>query len=130
MKISKEARRAARKLFRECFVQGRMDESRIRALVSALATQKPRHFLGILTSLEKLVKHDLDQRALLVETPIACDEPRLREIEAQVQRRFTAPLIMRHQVNPALIGGMRIKVGSDVWDGSIAARLNQLEVKN
>jgi F-type H+-transporting ATPase subunit delta len=28
---------------------------------------------------------------------------------------------------PALIGGMRIKVGSDVYDGSVQARLAALE---
>jgi F-type H+-transporting ATPase subunit delta len=28
--------------------------------------------------------------------------------------------------NPALIGGLRIKVGSDVYDGSVQARLNKL----
>ena len=29
--------------------------------------------------------------------------------------------------NPALIGGMRIKVGSDVYDGSVQARLAALQ---
>ncbi|HVP79079.1 MAG TPA: F0F1 ATP synthase subunit delta [Thermodesulfobacteriota bacterium] len=29
--------------------------------------------------------------------------------------------------NPGLIGGMRIKVGSDVYDGSVRARLAGLE---
>ena len=29
--------------------------------------------------------------------------------------------------NPALIGGLRIKVGSDVYDGSVQARLAALE---
>jgi F-type H+-transporting ATPase subunit delta len=29
--------------------------------------------------------------------------------------------------NPGLIGGMRIKVGSDVYDGSVRARLAELE---
>jgi F-type H+-transporting ATPase subunit delta len=30
-------------------------------------------------------------------------------------------------VTPALLGGMRIKVGSDVYDGSVRARLAALE---
>jgi F-type H+-transporting ATPase subunit delta len=28
--------------------------------------------------------------------------------------------------NPALLGGLRIKVGSDVYDGSVEARLQSL----
>jgi F-type H+-transporting ATPase subunit delta len=31
--------------------------------------------------------------------------------------------------NPALIGGMRIKVGSDVYDDSVRARLAALEAR-
>jgi F-type H+-transporting ATPase subunit delta len=30
-------------------------------------------------------------------------------------------------LNPALIGGMRIKVGSDVYDGSVQSQLATLE---
>lgn len=130
MKISKEARRAARKLFRECFVQGRMDETRVRTAVSAVASQKPRRYLGILHALEKLVKHDLSQRLLVVESASALDPQRLREIQSRVETRFATPLILRQQTNPSLIGGLRIKVGSNVWDGSVAARLQQLEIAN
>jgi F-type H+-transporting ATPase subunit delta len=32
-------------------------------------------------------------------------------------------------VNPTLIGGMRVKVGSDVFDGSVRARLAALEAR-
>jgi F-type H+-transporting ATPase subunit delta len=32
-------------------------------------------------------------------------------------------------VTPALLGGMRIKVGSDVYDGSVRARLAALEAR-
>ncbi len=31
------------------------------------------------------------------------------------------------RVNPNLIGGLRIRVGSDVWDGSVRGRLDRLE---
>ena len=33
---------------------------------------------------------------------------------------------MTFDQNPALIGGLRVKVGSDVYDGSIQARLKAL----
>ena len=33
------------------------------------------------------------------------------------------------EINPALIGGMRIRVGSDVYDGSVRARLAALEAR-
>jgi F-type H+-transporting ATPase subunit delta len=30
-------------------------------------------------------------------------------------------------VNPQLLGGMRIQVGSDVWDGTVRGRLERLQ---
>ncbi|MBI1841861.1 MAG: F0F1 ATP synthase subunit delta, partial [Verrucomicrobia bacterium] len=35
-------------------------------------------------------------------------------------------LQLSFEQNPALIGGLRIQVGSDVYDGSVAARLHEL----
>ena len=42
-------------------------------------------------------------------------------------KRYGAGLNFTFRQNPALIGGMRIQVGSDVYDGSIQSRLAQLE---
>ena len=130
MKMTKDARRVAKKLFRACFVNGRMDEDRVRTAVTAVIAKKPRHQLGILAGIEKLVKAETQKYSLMVESAAPLEETNLREIQARVQTRFPVPLTMKHSVNFALIGGLRVKVGSDVWDGSVAARLRQLEVKN
>ncbi len=130
MKITKETRRAARKLFRDCMVHERMDEEKVRALVAAVASSRPRHYLALLSVIEKLAKLDIQKRTALVESAAPLRNGQADEIIGQLQKRFAAPLAATHRVNPALIGGLRVKVGSDVWDGSIAARLNQLKIKN
>jgi len=53
MKISKEARRLSRQLFRVCLVDGKLDESRVRQVVSKVAESKPRGFIGILDNFKK-----------------------------------------------------------------------------
>ena len=47
-------------------------------------------------------------------------------VKAALAKRYGAGLNFTFAQNPALIGGMRIKVGSDVFDGSIQSRLAQL----
>jgi hypothetical protein len=42
MKITKEARRTSRQLFRACMVDGKLDEARVRTVVSSVANSKPR----------------------------------------------------------------------------------------
>ncbi len=130
MKISKETRRAARKLFHGCFVNSHLDENRVHTAVSLVGTQKTRHYLGILTVIEKLVRSESQKLDLLLESAVSLNDTEVREMYSHIQTHFSVPLISKHRTNPSLIGGLRIKVGSHVWDGSIAARLRQLEVRN
>jgi F-type H+-transporting ATPase subunit delta len=48
-------------------------------------------------------------------------------IESDLGRVYGPGLKISYTENPALIGGMRIKAGSDVYDGSVRARLAALE---
>ena len=50
-------------------------------------------------------------------------------IEAGLARVYGPGLAASFEENPALIGGMRIKVGSDVYDDSVRARLAALEAR-
>ena len=68
MKISKQAQRDARQLFRSCQVNGLLDENRVRQAVALLLAQKPRGYVEILSRLHRLVKLDLEQHAARVES--------------------------------------------------------------
>ena len=60
-------------------------------------------------------------------TPLAAD---LRDdVQAGLHAVYGPASSHRSQTNPALIGGMRIKVGSDVYDDSVRARLAALEAR-
>jgi F-type H+-transporting ATPase subunit delta len=127
MKITKQARRDAKQLFHTCKVGGLLDESRVRKVVGAVITQKPRGYVGILTHFQRLVQLDLDRRAARVESAVAVNEALQQSVKANLALRYGAGLDVSFAVNPALIGGLRIKVGSDVFDGSVRARLSELE---
>jgi len=47
-------------------------------------------------------------------------------VTASLTKRYGAGLNISFGVNPELIGGLRVKVGSDVFDGSVRSRLNAL----
>lgn len=127
MKISKQARRDAKTLFRTCRVDGVLDENRVRAAVSQVIARKPRGFVGILSHFERLVKLDVARRTAVVESPIALAPAFQETVKANLARKHGGGLNVSFVQNPALIGGLRIKVGSDVYDGSVQARLTALE---
>jgi F-type H+-transporting ATPase subunit delta len=127
MKISKRAQRDARQLFRNCQADGLLDESRVRQTVSLLASQKPRGYIGILSRLHRLVKLDLERRAARVEsaTPLPADVQ--ADVAGRIKKNYGAGVNITFGENPALIGGLRIQVGSDLYDGSVKTRLDKLE---
>ena len=127
MKITKQARRDAKDLFRAAQVNGVLDDNRARQVVDAVLATKPRSYMAILSHFQRLVKLDIDRRSARVESVIALDDAQQGGVKATLTRRYGAGLNFTFQQNPALIGGMRIQVGSDVYDGSIQSRLAQLQ---
>src|SRR5205085_11071303 len=126
MKITKQARRDAKARFRAVQVNGVLDETRARQAVDAVLAQKPRSYVAVLSHFQRLVKLDLDRRSARVESVVALDDAAQGGVKAALTKRYGAGLSFTFAQNPALIGGMRIKVGSDVYDGSIQSRLAQL----
>ena len=126
MKISKQAQREARQLFRSCLVNELLDESRVRQAVGLLSEKKPRGYVAILSRLHRLVKLELEQHTASVESAVALPA----DLQAQVAQRLKGiygELNLSFAQNPALIGGLRIQVGSDLYDGSVKTRLEQLQ---
>jgi F-type H+-transporting ATPase subunit delta len=127
MKISKSARRDAKQLFRACTVNGLLDEPRVRQVLEAITSRKPRGYVAILTRFQKLVKLDFARRSARVESATPLTPALQAGIQANLTRMYGAGLNFSFIQNPALIGGLRVQVGSDVYDGSVEARLNALQ---
>jgi len=127
MKISKQAKRDAKQLFNSCRVNGLLDENRVRQTVRAVIARKPRGYVAILSHFQRLVKLDLDRRTARVESAATLPDGLKSSVSASLAKRYGTGLDIAFAVNPQLIGGLRVKVGSDVFDGSVRARLNALE---
>ena len=127
MKIGKQARREAKTLFRCCLVNGRLEETRVRKAVNEVAQIKPRGYLSILTHFVHLVRLEIERRTARVESAVALSADLQKGVQHQLAQAYGAGLTANFAVNAALIGGLRVKVGSDVYDGSIEARLKALQ---
>ena len=127
MKIGKRAKREAKQLFRFCLVDGRLDESRVRQVAQRVVAAGRRDCPAILAHFRRLVRLDLARHTATIEsaTPLPADLQ--GAVEAGLTRRYGQGLATTFAHRPALIGGMRIQVGSDVYDGSVRAGLAALE---
>jgi F-type H+-transporting ATPase subunit delta len=127
MKASKAAQRDAAQLFRACLVNGLVDEERARIVVRQIATEKPRGYMGTLSHFLRLVKLDRARHTAKVETALALSPDIRSNVQTLLTRVYGAGVSTSFTESQALIAGMRIQVGSDVYDGSVRARLARLE---
>jgi len=127
MKITKQSRREAKQLFRSCLVNGSLDENRARQAVEQLFELKPRGYLAIASHFERLVKLDIERRTAKVESAVPLPADIQSKVQSDLAKQYGQNVTVTFTQNPALIGGLRIKVGSDVYDGTVQARLNALQ---
>ena len=126
MKASKDAIRIARQLLKLTMVNGAVDADKVRATIVKIKDTKPRGYLGILSAYGKLVRLELAKRHAVIESAVELDGPTKDGVTADLKAKYGDDLTFEFKTNEELIGGMRIKVGSDVWDGSVKARLAKL----
>lgn len=126
MKVSKVAAANARRICRICQTQGRLDEFKLRDAVARIAAAKPRGYRGILVALRRLVRLETQRRHAVIESAVPLDEPTKMRIAANLGIKYGADLSFEYRTTPDLVAGLRIRVGSDVWDGSVKARLDRL----
>jgi F-type H+-transporting ATPase subunit delta len=123
---ARQARREAKQLFRFCLVNGTLDEDRLRQVMQKVLQLKRRGYLSVLGQLDRLVRLDHARRTAEVVSaaPLAADLQ--ANVSAGLKRVYGPGISILFAQEPALIGGMRIKVGSDVYDGSVRYRLSTI----
>jgi F-type H+-transporting ATPase subunit delta len=127
VKINKEIRQLSRNLVRDSYVDGALDRERISRIVRAVIERKPRNYIQLLENYQRLLRLELDKRRAMIESAAELDPEAGRQIVAGLEQNYGPGLTTEYSINPALLGGVRIRVGSDVWDSSVRNRLERLQ---
>ena len=127
MKISKSALNASRRIFRMCSPDGVLDESKLRLAISKIVEQKPRDYRGILAGLARLVRRNDARSQVVVETARFLDPATEQRVRESLTKQYGQGLTFEFRINPDLLGGMKVQIGDDVIDGTVASRIKRLE---
>lgn len=105
---------------------GLPSSERVSAVLAALEENPPARHRTLLRQYARYLEVVLRQTEAKVE--YAGPEPRAaaEAIVASLSKSYGRKLTLRLENNEALIGGLRVRVGDDVYDSSIATQLQQL----
>lgn len=127
MQIPKEARRKARELFDAALdASGRPDAAKALRIADLLVKTAPRHALQILKEFTRLVRLESAKHHAVIESAVPVDGAARDAIVQSLRSRDGGEVTVETRVDPSLIGGARIRLGSEVWDASVKSRLAAL----
>ncbi len=129
MKASKDAQRTARKLMEASLVDGAIDVAVVKKVVDKLSSSKPRGYLQVAGAYWRLIRMEIESNRAVIESAVELDASMKKEVVADLEKKYGKQISAEFTINEELIGGMKIRVGSDVWDGSVANRVERLSSK-
>jgi F-type H+-transporting ATPase subunit delta len=127
MKINKEIRQLSRQLLRASFTDGQLDQGKIASLVQSLIEKKPRHYIDVLENYKRLIRLEVEKRHAQIESAQELNSDTKTKVLKNLKKNYGKDLTTEFVVNPKLLGGMRVRIGSDVWDGTVRNRLERLK---
>lgn len=127
MKTNRQTRFTARKLFRFCLVNGQLDEARARDVARKIVESRHRGYIPLLWQFRRLVKLECDRHSAEIASAVPLQSDLREHITADLEHVYGLGLAIRFVEKPELIGGVRVLVGSDVYDDSVRYRLGLLK---
>ena len=129
MKISKAARKTAKELFKASFTDGRLDPAKVKRIATQLGSSKPRYYVDILKDYHRLARLESEKHHAIIESATPLESRMTEQLQRDLRTKYGNDLTTEFRITPELIGGMRIKLGSDVWDSTVRGRLDRLSVQ-
>lgn len=118
-----QVKRQSRLLFRFCLVDGEFDERRAREIVSHILQSKRRGYVALLVELRRLMKLEHSRHTAKVESAIPLGPDLQTSLQKSLLSIYGEGMTTEFLENPDLVGGMRIRVANDVYDGTVTSRL-------
>jgi len=124
MQIPKDAKLKARELFESSLDDsGRPDSAKALSIADLVVKAAPRHSIQILREFARLIRLETAKHHVVIESATMLEQGTQGSILKTLQDRDGGAVTVEVKVDPALIGGARIRLGSEVWDASVLSRL-------
>jgi F-type H+-transporting ATPase subunit delta len=126
MAADKKTKLLAKQLFKLSLADGAVSPERVAGVLGYIEKVQPRHPLALLKVYQRYIVNELAKSRALVEHSGPVAAATLGLIERAMTQRYQRPVAAIAQANPRLLAGLRVRVGSDVYEASVAGQLAAL----
>ena len=126
MKRDQKITRLAKKLVELSKDDGVVTEAKVGEVLAGLKQVQHRHHLAVLKAFLNYLRREIALQTAVVSMPGALSDDALKAIEATYSKMYGRPVSAVTQQDTSLIAGVRVRVGDDVYDASVAGHLQRL----
>ena len=126
MRADKKTKSLAKQLFKLSVVNGAVSAEQVAGVLGYIEKAAPRHPLALLKLYHRAIATELARSRALVEHAGPVTAASLQAIEAAMTRKYARPVTAVAQPNARLLAGLRVRVGSDVYESSVSGQLAAL----
>jgi len=123
---AKAAQKLARQLFRMSVIDGAVSDERVGGVLAYVEKHRPANPVMVLKAYQRLVATELAKGEAVVEHVGAVSAAMLDAIAAAMAKRYDRKVVATARPSDSLIAGLRVRVGDDVYEASIASQLAAL----
>jgi F-type H+-transporting ATPase subunit delta len=122
----KKAQQFARQLFKMSLVDGTVSADRVSGVLAYVEKHRPANPVMVLKAYARLVATELAKSEAVVEHAGAINAATLAAVAAAMSRTYGRTVTATPRPNAALLAGIRVQVGDDVYESSVAGQLAAL----
>ena len=122
----KQAQHLARQLFRVSLVNGEISPERVAGVLEYIEKHQVAHPHAVLNAYYRLVAAEVARGQAVVEHAGPVNPQTLQTIAANLSTRYGRKIASVAKRNDALLAGVRVRVGDDVYESSVAGQLAAL----
>ena len=123
---TKQIQQHARQFFRLSIVDGVLSADRVAGVLAYVEKHRPPHSVAILKAYSRLVAAEVARSQAVVEHAGPVSDSVVAGIATAMTRRYRRPVTSLTRRNDALLAGVRVRIGDDVYESSVAGQLATL----
>ncbi|MSU45770.1 MAG: hypothetical protein EXS42_01230 [Lacunisphaera sp.] len=126
MRGDKKTKLLAKQLFKLSLVNGAVSPEQVAGVLGYIEKVQSRHPLALLKLYHRAIVTEVAKSRAIVEHAGAVSDTTLKLIESAMSRKYSRPVTATAQPCPKLLAGLRVRVGSDVYEANVSGQLAAL----
>lgn len=126
MRADKKTKLLAKQLFKLSLVNGTVSPEQVAGVLGYIEKAQPRHPLVLLKLYHRAIVTEVAKSRAIVEHAGAISNAALKLIEGAMSRKYSRPVTATAQPSPKLLAGLRVRIGSDVYEANVSGQLAAL----